>query len=103
MVYQELNLLKHLSVAENIYYNRFPRRHGFIDYRKMEKDSARVLERLPAAKHVFTHIVWRMQGWRVCCCGVPEGYVPVDLAQLSGLPFPSALRTYREIAGEILS
>ena len=64
---------------------------------------ARILERLPDAKHVFTHIVWRMQGWRVGCDVVPEGYTPVDLAQLSGLPFPSALRTYREIAGEMLS
>ena len=35
-VYQELNLLKHLSVAENIYFNRYPKKHGFVDYRKMD-------------------------------------------------------------------
>lgn len=45
-VYQELNLLKHLSVAENIYYNRFPKKGHFIDFPKMEKDSKEVLDRL---------------------------------------------------------
>lgn len=45
-VYQELNLLKHLSVAENIYYNRFPKKGHFIDYKKMEQDSRKVLDRL---------------------------------------------------------
>lgn len=45
-IYQELNLLKHLSVAENIYYNRYPYKNGFIDYRKMEDDARKVLNRL---------------------------------------------------------
>ncbi len=59
--------------------------------------------RLPDAKHVFTHIVWRMQGWRVRCEGAPKGYTPVDAAQLATLPFPSALRVYREIAKGVVS
>ena len=62
----------------------------------------RVQERLPDAKHVFTHRVWRMQGWRASCECFPEGFAPVDAAQLAALPFPSALRVYREIAGEML-
>lgn len=61
-----------------------------------------ILERLPDAKHVFTHLVWRMQGWRATCDAAPDGFTPVARAQLEALPFPSALRAYREIAGEIL-
>ena len=58
----------------------------------------RVTERLPDAKHVFTHLVWHMQGWRATCDAAPEGYVPVDVNELSKLAFPSALRIYREAA-----
>lgn len=45
-IYQELNLLKHLSVAENIYYNRYRKKRGLIDFRGMEEDAAKVLDRL---------------------------------------------------------
>lgn len=45
-IYQELNLLKHLSVAENIYYNRYRKKRGLIDFAGMEKDAGRVLGRL---------------------------------------------------------
>lgn len=62
----------------------------------------RLLERLPDSKHVFTHLIWRMQGWRAACDAFPEGFVPVDAAALEALPFPSALRVYRSIAGEML-
>ena len=58
----------------------------------------RVTERLPDAKHVFTHLVWHMQGWRATCDAAPEGYTPVDVGELSKLAFPSALRIYREAA-----
>lgn len=61
-----------------------------------------ILQRLPDAKHVFTHRVWRMQGWRARCDAFPEGFTPVDAEQLAALPFPSVLRAYREIAGEML-
>lgn len=58
----------------------------------------RVIERLPDARHVFTHLVWRMQGWRVVCDAIPEGYIPADGAALQTLPFPTALRVYRKAA-----
>ena len=45
-IYQELNLLKHLTVAENIYYNRYRKKRGLIDFRGMEEDAAKVLDRL---------------------------------------------------------
>lgn len=48
-VYQELNLLKYLTVAENIYYNRFPKKGMLVDYAKMRKDAGAVLEHLGVA------------------------------------------------------
>jgi ribose transport system ATP-binding protein len=45
-IYQELNLLKHLSVAENIFYNRYPKKHGMIDFSAIERGSRAVLDRL---------------------------------------------------------
>ena len=45
-IYQELNLLKHLTVAENIYYNRYEYKHGLIDFRAMENNARKVLDRL---------------------------------------------------------
>lgn len=45
-IYQELNLLKHLSVAENIYYNRYKKKRGLIDFRVMEQDAQKVIQRL---------------------------------------------------------
>ena len=63
---------------------------------------ARAFRRLPDSKHVFTHRVWRMQGWLVECDAFPEGFVAADARRLTALPFPSALRVYREIAEETL-
>lgn len=59
-------------------------------------------ERLPDAKHVFTHRIWHMQGWRAECDAAPAGYTVADARMLDALPFPSALRVYREIAGRLL-
>ncbi len=47
IVFQELNLIPHLSVAENIFLGREPRtRLGFIDYRRLNADAAALLKRL---------------------------------------------------------
>jgi monosaccharide-transporting ATPase len=45
-VYQEVNLLPNLSVAENIMLGREPRRLGAIDWRAMRTRAAELLERL---------------------------------------------------------
>ncbi len=45
-IYQEFNLLKYLSVAENIFYNRFSRRGGFIDSKATERRAAEIIKRL---------------------------------------------------------
>ncbi len=47
IIYQELNLVPHLSVAQNIYLGREPRSLlGYIDDRKMNVDAARILREL---------------------------------------------------------
>ena len=54
------------------------------------------------AKHVFTHLVWRMKGWHVRAQGVPEGGLIVNRTSIRQYAFPSALRTYHEIATDLL-
>ncbi|MFT4149346.1 MAG: sugar ABC transporter ATP-binding protein [Paracoccaceae bacterium] len=44
-VYQEVNLLDNLTVAENLYLGRQPRRFGLVDTRAMRADAARLLAR----------------------------------------------------------
>jgi len=36
IVYQELNLIPHLTVAENIFANRLPRKNGFVQWKKLK-------------------------------------------------------------------
>lgn len=57
---------------------------------------------LPAAKHIFTHIEWRMAGWRYACPqppqALPAGLVWASPAQLqSELALPGAFGAYRGI------
>ncbi|WP_417767774.1 sugar ABC transporter ATP-binding protein [Stappia sp.] len=49
MVHQELNLVPDLSVAENVYLGRMPRRRGFVDRAAMLRDTKAILEELGAA------------------------------------------------------
>ena len=59
------------------------------------------LQRLPDSRHVFTHIVWHMQGYRLDCETAPETYHRADLKTLKSLPFPTALRAYRSAAEDL--
>ncbi|GAA2615160.1 sugar ABC transporter ATP-binding protein [Streptomyces axinellae] len=45
-IHQEFNLVPHLSIAENIFLGRQPRRRGMIDRKKMEADAAELLDRV---------------------------------------------------------
>jgi simple sugar transport system ATP-binding protein len=45
-VYQEVNLCPNLSVAENIFIGRYPRRFGMIDWRAMRRQARELLARL---------------------------------------------------------
>ena len=54
-------------------------------------------EALPPAKHVFTHKIWELGGWRgtAPACELPEGYIwaaPEDLAEV--YPVPNAFGAY---------
>ena len=46
IIHQELNLVPHLSVAENIYLAREPRRGFLVDRKKLRMDAKRCLDRL---------------------------------------------------------
>ena len=48
-IYQEFNLVPFLSVAENVFFGKEIQRGGFIDSRKMNAETARVLETLGVA------------------------------------------------------
>lgn len=43
MIFQELNLIPHLTVAENIFFAREPIKYGMVDKEKMIRDSATLL------------------------------------------------------------
>ncbi|MDH2999530.1 D-xylose ABC transporter ATP-binding protein [Chelonobacter oris] len=43
MIFQELNLIPHLTVAENIFFAREPLKYGLVDKRKMNNDAAELL------------------------------------------------------------
>lgn len=45
-VYQEVNLCPNLSVAENIFIGRYPRRFGVIDWRSMQQQARALLQQL---------------------------------------------------------
>lgn len=46
IIHQELNLVPHLTVAENIYLSREPRRGPLVDRRKLKADAKTCLDRL---------------------------------------------------------
>ena len=86
----------------------FPSAEGHLDRADAEALLAelgfrglRDFEPLPAAKHVFTHLVWQMRGWRVRAEHAPEGTLLADADGLRARAFPSALRKYFEIALEL--
>jgi ribose transport system ATP-binding protein len=46
IIYQELTLVPHLSVAENIFLGKAPRRWGLVDWRRMRAEAERLLHGL---------------------------------------------------------
>ncbi len=46
VVYQELSLIPHLSVAENVFINRLPRRGALVDWRRLHRMTRAVLEEI---------------------------------------------------------
>ena len=48
IIHQELSVLPHLSVAENVYLSRLPLRGPFLDWRRLRADCRALLARLDA-------------------------------------------------------
>jgi len=63
---------------------------------------SKILASLPDSKHVFTHLVWRMQGYHAEVSEIPEGFIAVSPSELNKYAFPSAIRVYRECAEELV-
>lgn len=61
---------------------------------------AQMVSSLPDARHIFTHLIWRMKGAMVRIEAAPESFRRVE--SLASIAFPSALRTYREFAEDYL-
>lgn len=59
IVYQEFNLLSQLTVAENIFFGRYPMKSGMIDWKKIEEDAQKILDRL-GVSFKATDIVGRL-------------------------------------------
>ena len=55
-IHQELNLFPNLSVAENLFLTRFPRRFGWIDHREVNRRTKRLLERVGLEVKPTTHV-----------------------------------------------
>ncbi|MBQ8507259.1 MAG: A/G-specific adenine glycosylase [Clostridia bacterium] len=87
----------------------FPTLDGHMDESELRSSLAELgfsavgeIRPLPAAKHVFTHLIWRMQGWHIRAEKAPGDLAIANSETLDTLAFPSAIRVYREIAVEIL-
>jgi ribose transport system ATP-binding protein len=46
VIYQELMLAPHMTVAENIFLGRIPKKMGFVNYRLMEKETKKICEEI---------------------------------------------------------
>jgi len=46
VIYQELSLIDELSVAENIFLGNYPRKNGFIDWRRMRQQAQEIIDGL---------------------------------------------------------
>ncbi|HHD7473796.1 TPA: sugar ABC transporter ATP-binding protein [Klebsiella oxytoca] len=46
MIHQELNLVTHMTVAENIWLGREPMKYGFVDHRQLNQQTQALLSRL---------------------------------------------------------
>lgn len=56
IVFQEFNLIPILSIAENIYMGRLPKKHGIIDRKKLGQLTTKALKRIGVELDPFTKI-----------------------------------------------
>ncbi|MEG0494607.1 MAG: ATP-binding cassette domain-containing protein, partial [Clostridia bacterium] len=46
MIYQELNLIPHLNVAENIFLGKEPKKNGFVNRKQMNDEAKKIIDTL---------------------------------------------------------
>ena len=65
----------------------------------LDKNSSAISERLPDAKHIFSHVEWHMRGWRIETTGsMPEGFIFADRKELDEkYPLPNAFGKYMKL------
>ena len=44
IIYQELNLIERISVAENVFIGRYPMKHGMVQWKKMYQDAQKLFD-----------------------------------------------------------
>lgn len=59
------------------------------------------VEKLPEAKHIFSHIEWHMTGYQVCIHGpIPDHWIAVDKIEIKQkYALPNAFQKYAELIG----
>ena len=87
----------------------FPSLDGFLSEKDaisaisgMDFVNLRDFRILLPARHVFTHLVWHMQGFYCRADHAPEGFIIADREAFASHAFPTALRRYHEIALDLL-
>lgn len=56
LIFQEMSLIPTLTVAENIFLNREPKKNGFLDYKRMEEEANKLLQALNVQVNVKSQI-----------------------------------------------
>jgi len=64
--------------------------------------TAKTIEPLAPAKHIFTHVEWQMKGYLCAVEGENEDFVFVDREKFSACAIPSAFRAYLPRSREVL-
>lgn len=83
----------------------FPNVEGYLNMEELsaafhlkEKEIA-VIEALPPAKHIFSHVEWHMTGYRIVLTkSIPEQFISVDRELLKETyPIPNAFSAYKKL------
>lgn len=82
-----------------------PNTEGYLEGRELllafglDEKTSHIEERLPDAKHIFSHVEWHMRGWRIKTEGkMPEEFIFAGKEELDKeYPLPNAFGKYRKL------